>query len=245
MVAMDLNLILEASDKLSKTQTVDEAIAILNLELHNIGYEGFSYLEAFVKPDKKRTPRYFTTANPSFIQRYLDERFDLIDPVVSMAKVTTRPFTWTNASDKSPESKTVWQTAEDYGYNNGLVIPARSYKREVGGILVTLFKRYESDDVEKPEYQLASRSLINAFYDRMNDFDTNPVFQNEGYVLSEREREVLLWSAYGKTSSETAAILGISERGVNFHINNCLDKLGASCKTQAVVRAYQRGEINP
>jgi DNA-binding NarL/FixJ family response regulator len=55
--------------------------------------------------------------------------------------------------------------------------------------------------------------------------------------LSEREREVLLWTAAGKTSSETAAILGISGRTVAFHITNILLKLDAVNKTQAVAKA--------
>lgn len=39
--------------------------------------------------------------------------------------------------------------------------------------------------------------------------------------LSSREVEVLRWAAEGKTSSEVS---GISERTVNFHINNTVAK---------------------
>lgn len=55
--------------------------------------------------------------------------------------------------------------------------------------------------------------------------------------LSERERQVLRWTAVGKTSSETGTILGISARTVNYHMTSILLKLNAVNKTQAVVKA--------
>lgn len=55
--------------------------------------------------------------------------------------------------------------------------------------------------------------------------------------LTDRELEVLQWTAAGKTSSETGAILGITTRTVNFHVTRIFDKLDAVNKTQAVVKA--------
>lgn len=56
-------------------------------------------------------------------------------------------------------------------------------------------------------------------------------------VLSPREFEVLHWLKRGKTSWEIAQILGISERTVNYHINNILRKLDATNRSQAVSEA--------
>lgn len=55
--------------------------------------------------------------------------------------------------------------------------------------------------------------------------------------LTDRERQVLRWTAAGKTSSETGAILGISTRTVNYHVNGILLRLNAVNKTQAAVKA--------
>ena len=55
--------------------------------------------------------------------------------------------------------------------------------------------------------------------------------------LSERERDVLRWTAAGKTSSETGMIMGISARTVNYHMTSILFKLNAVNKTHAVVKA--------
>jgi DNA-binding NarL/FixJ family response regulator len=55
--------------------------------------------------------------------------------------------------------------------------------------------------------------------------------------LTERERDVLRWTAAGKTSSETGTILGISARTVNYYMTSILLKLNAVNKTHAVVKA--------
>ena len=44
---------------------------------------------------------------------------------------------------------------------------------------------------------------------------------------------------------ETSVILGVSERTVNFHIENARRKLDAQSKTQAVVRAIMLNLIRP
>lgn len=56
-------------------------------------------------------------------------------------------------------------------------------------------------------------------------------------VLSRRELECLQWLAAGKTLSEAACILGISERTLRFHVNNARDRLGVATTMQAVVAA--------
>ena len=55
--------------------------------------------------------------------------------------------------------------------------------------------------------------------------------------LSEREHEVLRWTALGKTSDEVAVILGISTRTVTFHVSEILAKLDAKNKVHAAVKA--------
>ena len=61
--------------------------------------------------------------------------------------------------------------------------------------------------------------------------------------LSQREAEVLKWTAQGKTASDVGMILGLTTRTVNFHISSAIRKLGTSNKTSAVVLATQRGFI--
>ncbi|MCX4161037.1 MULTISPECIES: helix-turn-helix transcriptional regulator [Paraburkholderia] len=77
----------------------------------------------------------------------------------------------------------------------------------------------------------------------MNELAERPLFLNLSSPLSLREREVLRWSAQGKTSYEIGIILGLTERTINFHIAKSIMKLDASNKTHAVVKAVLLGLI--
>lgn len=62
--------------------------------------------------------------------------------------------------------------------------------------------------------------------------------------LSDREETCLHWAAAGKTSWETAIILGISERTINFHLQNACRKLSARNRRAAVAMALTKGLLN-
>jgi DNA-binding NarL/FixJ family response regulator len=61
--------------------------------------------------------------------------------------------------------------------------------------------------------------------------------------LSERETAVLTWAARGKTSAEIARILDLTKRTVDFHVDNARQKLNASTRMHAAVKAASGGLI--
>jgi DNA-binding CsgD family transcriptional regulator len=63
--------------------------------------------------------------------------------------------------------------------------------------------------------------------------------------LSPREREVLIWSARGKSSWEISQVLKLSERTVTFHMENAKAKLGVTSRSHATVKAIMLGLISP
>ncbi|MEE9303187.1 MAG: helix-turn-helix transcriptional regulator [Thiotrichaceae bacterium] len=72
------------------------------------------------------------------------------------------------------------------------------------------------------------RSIQNRRY-QQKPADKSPITRREGECLS--------WAAIGKTASEIAEILNISEHTVHFHTKNAIKKLDAANKTHAVVKA--------
>lgn len=66
---------------------------------------------------------------------------------------------------------------------------------------------------------------------------------NPGISLSPRQREVLKWTALGKTSWETSVIMRCTEATVNYHLKQVFRKLDVSNKTHAVSRAFVLGLI--
>ncbi len=57
--------------------------------------------------------------------------------------------------------------------------------------------------------------------------------------LTPRAAEALLWVAQGKTNSDIATILGITESTVKKHVQEIFDKLGVETRGAATVRALE------
>ena len=57
--------------------------------------------------------------------------------------------------------------------------------------------------------------------------------------LTPRAAEALLWLAQGKTNSDIAAILGITESTVKKHVQEMFEKLGVETRGAAMVRALE------
>jgi LuxR family quorum sensing-dependent transcriptional regulator len=67
---------------------------------------------------------------------------------------------------------------------------------------------------------------------------------HEAPLLTVREREVLTWTARGKSAWETSCILGVSSHTVSKQLAAAARKLNASNKTQAVAEAMRRRWIS-
>jgi FixJ family two-component response regulator len=65
--------------------------------------------------------------------------------------------------------------------------------------------------------------------------------ESQPATLSLREKEILKWLKKGKTSWDISIILCISERTVNFHVKNIMQKLNAVSRIQAVAVAVEKG----
>ncbi len=63
-------------------------------------------------------------------------------------------------------------------------------------------------------------------------------------VLTEREREVLVQIAQGRSNREIARVLVVSEKTIKTHVSNILMKLGLQDRTQAALYAVRHGLVD-
>lgn len=90
--------------------------------------------------------------------------------------------------------------------------------------------------------QAGSRGAWQAGYEQPPDEARSRTSLVRG-LLTDKEVEVLRWASIGKTSWETAEILGKSELTVKKQIDSAIKKLGCSGKTHAVAKAISTGVI--
>ena len=70
-----------------------------------------------------------------------------------------------------------------------------------------------------------------------------PEMENNKKIISDRQTEILQWMKEGKSNWEIANILGLTESNVKYHIDQILDKLKASNRINAVIKAQYLGLI--
>jgi len=72
--------------------------------------------------------------------------------------------------------------------------------------------------------------------DKQDAYD--PEHLRERLKLTNREAEILMWIARGKTNKEIGLILNMSPRTVNKHLEHVFEKLGVSTRSAAVAMAF-------
>ncbi|MBJ3816984.1 transcriptional regulator SdiA [Shimwellia pseudoproteus] len=137
----------------------------------------------------------------------------------------------------TPLSNSAQSPVLHQGYTQGVIAPNRT----VGYLSVS---NHVARPVTMPEEELMLRMLhiceLSMMALRRID---SPAFEAREMRLSKRECEILQWTAEGKTSSEIAMILAISENTVNFHQKNMQKRFNAPNKTQIACYAAATGLI--
>jgi LuxR family quorum-sensing system transcriptional regulator SolR len=162
-------------------------------------------------------------------------------PVVQADMKTVRQML-VPANDVFVDAPELWNEARAHGLHYGWTQFSRDASGSVG--MLTLARTV----AQLSEYELFENKIKMAWLAQFSHATMSrllvPKYAPETLItMTLREKEVLRWTAEGKTAYEIGQILAVSERTVNFHINNVVTKLGASNKTQAAVKAATLGML--
>ena len=203
------------------------------------GYEHFVFASSRVESslfDKmillEKWPRGWT-------QQYQRENLFPSDPVANLARVSFDAFTWDEAARhaRSRSARRVMQiSATDFDLRQGFGVPVHGVSGYQATISVAGHDVEAGDDAHKAIELISSYAYKTALKLKS---------KLKIYVLTPREREIMIWAAAGKTAWDTGEILHISEQTVKSHISSVLAKLQVCSKTQAVAESIRLGEIRP
>ncbi|MFY2557236.1 autoinducer binding domain-containing protein [Corallococcus terminator] len=185
---------------------------------------------------------YFDSQPLGWMNHYRENDYLRIDPVVRLGASSTALMVWSESLFASAPH--LWTEARGFGL--GSAVSQSSWAAHgVFGLLT--FARRAPEPLSESELEHLRQPLLvttHLLHTLMLAFLSPRLARDVGTALTAREREVLLWTGDGKTAGDIGAILSISERTVNFHINNALLKLNATNKVQAVVKALALGLIH-
>lgn len=207
---------------------------------NKLGFEYCCYGIRMPLPVSKPAVKIFDSYPSGWMAHYRTCGFLDIDPTVRAGMRNTNLIVWPHTMyDEAPR---LWSDAMDFGIKVGV---AQSSWTAHGAFGLLTMSRH-ADPLAPSEVEnllLPANWLSNLCHMRMSQFLESKLIPEASTPLTAREREVLRWTAEGKTSYEIGKILSISERTVNFHVNNVLLKLAATNKVQAVVKAVATGLI--
>jgi len=184
------------------------------------------------------TPRMIRFTNYGFktdwVDEYLREDFQKLDPVLSAATRYQGFFTWEGAFTEQPPPKNFLVAAADHGMTDGV---SCSYSRKPASGITTVCSLGVPASYVDDNRSTLLKTILPALHFAMEQL---PLMDPK---LSQKELAVLRWAKDGKTVWETSKIMAISEATVKFHLTNIYEKLDCANRAHAVARALQLGVL--
>lgn len=249
---------------IESARSIEELKSIMHREVQRNGFHSFGFMHT---ETGRETKTFFATSTTQgWVDDYIGNNFAKDDPCAVHAKRTNLPFSWSDTplplrrGVRNPAARRIMDAAADHSFRDGLVVPCH-YTDALGRHYSSSAVAYWTDDVglfqrvmRKREYRFefqlvmiywATRAMNLLAEGRLThrdpiDAEGQPL---ERDVLTDRERDCLIWAAKGKTVAETAVILTISRETVVSHLSNAQRKLNCSNKTHAVATALMLGSI--
>ncbi|WP_413764982.1 autoinducer binding domain-containing protein [Variovorax sp. Varisp41] len=202
-----------------------------------LGFERCAYgvriFDSFTRPKTRMINNY----SAAWQQRYQEAGYLAIDPSVAHGLRSHAPLIWSAQLFRSTPQ--FWDEARESGLRYGW---AKSFFDPDGSVgMLTVARSHEkltSIELAIPGYHLhlladAAHRHLSAQV-RVDEPDDFP-------LLSDRELEVLRWTADGKTSEEAGILLEVSPNTIKFHMKKVIEKLSVANKVAAIARVVSRG----
>lgn len=171
---------------------------------------------------------------PNGLAEDYDRRYKFGDTGLSkLLQTSTLPSVWRDTDNGHASADGLMH---QLGFDIGVCIPVHGANGTRYGVIFF----GDRDDLEMSE-------LCQLHYDVSFAFDF--FFQKvlgikKGMGLTPRETEILRWISHGKTASEVALIVSVSEHTVNSHTATILKKLDVVNRTQMVAKAIREQIID-
>ncbi len=183
------------------------------------------------------TPQVLADLWPkSWSVHYFENKLVTHDPCASLCLRTDQLFSWRSVTHRRlPQAEyEVMKSAEAFGLRDGFCLPVHGANGQIGVVSIA-----GGEIEQRPPLRFLIEAAGFCGYQkilRLKEETAHP-------VLTKRQAEICDWIASGKTASETATILGISEATVERHLRDTRERLGTVNSVHTIVTAIKRREI--
>lgn len=231
---------LELLKTIQSTKTHDQIAAAMRTVADRFGFLAFAISHYHVKDAEMRVELLLDGLPEGFGQRFVTRNYGRSNPISDRARESEVPFFWHDViydPAANAEGHTVMQDAAAAGLVDGFCVPV--LVPDGGrGLVSFLGGPISLDDGG----QLALQAIGLAAHAQV--LHLSPGQTASIGKLTAREREVLRWTAAGKTADATAAILSISVRTVEYHLLNAARKMNTANRTHTVVEALRSRQLS-
>lgn len=225
------------------TENINNITKGFDLALKSLGARRYAY---FYSGRHEHQPSIITNLPDEWLSEYEENYLYNIDPVLDISKSTTLPFSWMTQKLNNTNNQLA-ANALKYKIIKGHTFVSISHSRDIGVLTICVDDQDPVFDSTIKNHQAEFQFALLSHHERYEkQYRQHRKSSRAEQIrkLSWREREVLNWIGCGKTYSETAIILGISERTVKFHISNIKNKLDVYSSRQVISIASEYGLID-
>lgn len=227
----------EAEARFHLLNNTKELTNTLQQQIEALGLEHFALLIRHPLPFTRPKTFLFSTYPKSWLKRYENENYYAVDPILQICQLPGKFILWQDAV--SDQNEIFWQEAKQHGLSSGVSCSLMALNRAIG-ILSASSKKAANMLALLPEQQLRLQYLLDLSLQTLQRLDDTSM-RILDISLSQRELEILKWTAEGKTAVEISLILAISPYTVNFHQKNLQKRFNATNKTQVASYAAAMG----
>ncbi len=217
----------------------DQPEAVLKLIAETYGMSHVAYLGFQFPGTAEKVPFGHVTYPEAWVERYTEQGYVKIDPVVSAALKSVLPIDWADVRLNRKDVRKLFGEAKEFGIGTqGLTFPIRGYAGDRAFFTIVGDMNGSEWESFRTEYMAHLNILSLYVHNMIQKKLKTKVFEVSG-SLSPREIECLKWCANGKTFGDIGQILNISENTVKMYLDTARHKLNCLNITHTVARAIQ------
>lgn len=221
---------LKEIEHIMQAQSTEEVKGVLETIIGNYQIPYFLYGIRIPQMNKQAKDLVLNIYPNGWMEHYYKENYIEVDSVLHYCFSNNLPIVWSD--DLFSNSSKMREESKDAGMQFGASFPIHSATGEKGIFSIASAKE---KDISTYIFMLIS-TLLPYIHEKIKELEKQKLYPKLP-LLTDREKDVLAWTAIGKTAFEVSCILNIAEATVVFHLKAATKKLNCKSKGQAVALA--------